>query len=236
MSGAPEADDYFRVIEEEFVRRRGAPLLLSPRDWALMASWREAGIPLRIAVQGIRNVFDAFERRAPTGRRVNSLSYCRQEVLSLFELYRAVRGAEAGRPDSGTGRPPERTVARHLGRLQRRVREAMGAASAAGHDSLVAVLAESAADLRRLRVEVKGGRLDPGTMEEILRGREETVLRTARACLPEAELRAEEREADEALALERGRMAPEAYAATRAAALARRLRRRFALPRMTLFD
>ena len=75
MSGREASVDYYRAIEEEFVRRRGAALLLSPRDWTLIGTWHEAGIPLRIVLQGIASVFDAFERRAPAGRRINSLSY-----------------------------------------------------------------------------------------------------------------------------------------------------------------
>ena len=38
--------NYFTEIEEHFQRRRGSVLLLSTLDWALIETWREAGIPL----------------------------------------------------------------------------------------------------------------------------------------------------------------------------------------------
>ena len=40
--------NYFTEIEEEFVRRRGKPLLISPMDWALVESWKTVGRPWRV--------------------------------------------------------------------------------------------------------------------------------------------------------------------------------------------
>ncbi|HXH27588.1 MAG TPA: hypothetical protein VNL37_00990, partial [Candidatus Polarisedimenticolia bacterium] len=65
MTGRDDEEPYFRAIEAEFVRRRGAAMLLSPRDWALMGTWHRSGVPLRVVLQAIGNVSDAFERRAP---------------------------------------------------------------------------------------------------------------------------------------------------------------------------
>src|SRR5262245_7733792 len=150
MTAPDGADPYFQAIEEAFNRRRAAPHLLSPRDWALIDSWQRARIPLRIVLQGIDNAFDAWARRPPTARRINSLSYCRQEVLALHELYLGLHGAEAARPDEARAVHPAKALARHLGRLARRVKEAMGAASAGGLDPLVGALAEAAAEIKRM--------------------------------------------------------------------------------------
>lgn len=49
--------DYFSDIEEEFVRLRGAHLYLSPTEWALIETWKTAGIPLRVVLQGIDKAF-----------------------------------------------------------------------------------------------------------------------------------------------------------------------------------
>ena len=38
--------NYFTEIEERYQRRRGAGLLLSTLDWALIETWKDAGIPL----------------------------------------------------------------------------------------------------------------------------------------------------------------------------------------------
>ena len=38
--------NYFTEIEEHFWRKRGAHLLVSPLDWAIVETWQRAGIPL----------------------------------------------------------------------------------------------------------------------------------------------------------------------------------------------
>lgn len=234
MTPADDRGKYFRAIEEEFSRRRSAPMLLSPRDWSLIGTWHEAGIPIWIVLQGIANVFDAFERRAPEPRRINSLSYCRQEIETLYEIYRTVRATEAGAP--GPGEPPERIVARHMGRLTRRLRETMSIASEAGHDALVAALATASAELKRLRREARAGDVALHGLEDRLRRIDEAVLAGARASLTDEETRQLRDDTDGRLAGPKGRMTPEGYASTRSAAEGTLLRRLRALPRLTLFD
>jgi hypothetical protein len=77
--------NYFTEIEEHFQRRRGSALLLSPLDWALMETWKEAGIPLEAALRGIDEAFDRYDARPSKTRKVNSLAYCAQEVLAAAE-------------------------------------------------------------------------------------------------------------------------------------------------------
>jgi len=64
--------NYFTEIEERFQQRRVA-LLLSTLDWALIETWREAGIPLDAVLRGIDAAFDKYEARQERGRmrRVN---------------------------------------------------------------------------------------------------------------------------------------------------------------------
>ena len=38
--------NYFTEIEEYFWQKRGAHLLVSPLDWAIVETWQKAGIPL----------------------------------------------------------------------------------------------------------------------------------------------------------------------------------------------
>src|SRR5947207_7906136 len=79
--------NYFTEIEERYQRRRGTALLLSTLDWALIETWKDAGIPLDAALRGIDAAFDSYDAkpaRAKT-RKVNSLAYCSQEVLAAAE-------------------------------------------------------------------------------------------------------------------------------------------------------
>ena len=88
---APETFNYFNYfteIEEEFVRRRGKPMFISPLDWALVESWKNAGIPLHIVLRAINEAFDALDVRKLRFRKVNSIFYCEQAVETTFAEYR----------------------------------------------------------------------------------------------------------------------------------------------------
>ena len=61
-------------------------LLLSTLDWALIETWKDAGIPLEAVLRGIDTTFESYERRPRKAqRRVNGLAYCSQEVLAAAE-------------------------------------------------------------------------------------------------------------------------------------------------------
>ncbi len=88
--------NYFTEIEECFRRCRGTPTLLSTLDWALIESWKEAGLPLEAVITGIERSFQKFAKRPQRFRKVNSLAYCSQAVLQAAEEARA-----AERPGDG---------------------------------------------------------------------------------------------------------------------------------------
>ena len=74
--------NYFTEIEEHFQRARGtATFLLSPLDWALIETWKDAGVPLAAVHKGIDRAFENWRARRRRVRAVNSLAYCTQEVL-----------------------------------------------------------------------------------------------------------------------------------------------------------
>jgi hypothetical protein len=75
---------YFQVIEEVFIRLRGAPLLLSPADWQLAQRWHSEGIPLRLVVEAIETVFATRQARGASGR-VQGLRYCAPAVEKAWQ-------------------------------------------------------------------------------------------------------------------------------------------------------
>ena len=80
-----EADRaYYAAVEAAFIRRRGTPFLLSPKDFALVKEWRGLGIPIEVVERGIGEAFARREERGGAGR-VNALSYCRDAVLVAWE-------------------------------------------------------------------------------------------------------------------------------------------------------
>lgn len=88
--------NYFTEIEECFQRARGVTTLLSTLDWALIESWKEAGIPLEAVLTGVERTFEKYHKRPQRFRKVNSLAYCSQEVLRAAE--------ETGRAEAGGAR------------------------------------------------------------------------------------------------------------------------------------
>jgi hypothetical protein len=88
--------NYFTEVEEEFVRRRGKPLIISPLDWALVESWKNSGIPLHVVLRAINRAFDARDSRSHIVR-VNTIFYCEQAVEESFAEHRLsqVGGASA---------------------------------------------------------------------------------------------------------------------------------------------
>lgn len=97
--------NYFTEVEERYQQRRGSTLLLSTLDWALIETWKDAGIPIEAVLRGIDETFDKYDRkpaRAKT-RKINSLAYCSQEVLAAADdMKEAGTGATRGAPaDAG---------------------------------------------------------------------------------------------------------------------------------------
>jgi hypothetical protein len=99
--------NYFTEIEERFCQRRGRVVLCSTLDWALMETWKDAGIPLEAVLRGIDAAFDRYDARPNKTRKVNSLAYCAQEVLAAAEeIQEAALGTAHAKPESGLDLPP----------------------------------------------------------------------------------------------------------------------------------
>ena len=95
--------NYFTEIEDHFQRARGTGLfLLSPLDWALIESWKNAGVPLAAVLRGIDEAFEKWRSRKVKRRLINSLAYCAQAVLEAAQRLpaRAERPAVTDAPFS----------------------------------------------------------------------------------------------------------------------------------------
>ncbi|HYL65251.1 MAG TPA: hypothetical protein VE077_21760 [Candidatus Methylomirabilis sp.] len=79
--------NYFTEIETYFWKKRGAHLLVSPLDWAIMETWQKAGVPLEAVLKGIDNAFESYQRsrRGGAGKALKSLGYCTDAVLEAAE-------------------------------------------------------------------------------------------------------------------------------------------------------
>ena len=78
--------NYFTEAEEHFQKARGTALfLLSPLDWALLESWKNAGIPLVAVLRGIDEAFEKWRSKKTKTQAVNSLAYCAQAIAKAAD-------------------------------------------------------------------------------------------------------------------------------------------------------
>jgi len=94
-------NEYYQAIAREFLRRRGAPFLLSPRDVAVIAEWEKNGVPLGVVIEGIGRAFDGIRDRS-RGTKGLSLSFCDSQVRKALAQHadRAAGGRKAPAPRS----------------------------------------------------------------------------------------------------------------------------------------
>jgi hypothetical protein len=195
-----------------------------------MASWRDAGIPLRVVLQALDNVFASRSASHPS-RPVLSLSYCQHAVKEAFDSWREAQvGAPAGAAEPAAEPGPNETA----GCLEGWARALL---VAAGESHLAgASLQRTAERLRQMAAAVQA--VDPPSlaqMEEELESLEDLLLDELLAELAPASRQELEEEAARELAPLEGRLTERAYRATFQVHLRARLRARHSLPRLTLY-
>ena len=241
--------NYFTEVEEEFVRRRGKHMLISNLDWALVESWKNAGIPLHIVLRAINEAFDGYDARAQKYRKVNSIFYCQQQVEATFAEYRLaqVGGDPAssqprGSDPSGAGSSnqqevfPKDVLFGFLARCDGELRAAGSRASDADRTALANAIDRARARLKEITVEVEGSsRVDAEALERDLDGIDRMILDAARESLGEEEIKKLRAEAESHLRSYRKKMDKAIYEQTVQNFIARRLRETNSIPRMSLF-
>ena len=149
--------NYYTEIEQHFCRRRGTLLAVSTLDWALMTTWKEAGIPLEAVLRGIDEAFDKYERRPSKTQKINGLAWCAQAVLAAAEeMKEAAVGAQPAKAGSDVGLQHEeiaRYFAANVEKLQRI--KADTAVTLVAEECAVTLtdLASSLATVKNLRLE-----------------------------------------------------------------------------------
>lgn len=228
--------NYFTEIEEHFQRRRGR-LHLSPLDWALIETWKDASIPLEAVLRGIDVAFDKYERRPSKSQKVNSLAYCAQAVLvAAEEMKEAAVGAAS--PDSQGGRPAGFQISEIFAFLRQNA-EQLDAANlpmAKGIDARP-LARETANILREIAVDL-AAREAPPRLEEIERRltvAEEKLFAVLLAATPDEQIVTVRAEADRELAPYRRKMPAAQIEQLQKQYVHKRLLERYGLPRLSLF-
>jgi hypothetical protein len=209
--------NYFTEIEEHFQRARGTALfLMSPLDWALVESWKNAEVPLEAVLRGIDVAFEKWRSRKVKTQMVNSLAFCAQAVLTEAQI---MAGAIPARKETAPPFPLDDL---------RTYLERNAAALPAGFE-------ETAASLRKLAAEVEQHYQDLEGLEQRLTVLEEKMIAAARSRQTEEELLASRQELDRQLRPYRGKMTADQLAMLEKQYLERHLLEKARLPRLSLF-
>jgi hypothetical protein len=224
--------NYFTEIEERYLQRRGGGLLLSTLDWALIETWKDAGVPLEAVLRGIDAAFDHYDERPSKTKKVNSLAYCSQEVLAAAEdMKEAAVGAATQSPSDRSAKQGFEPAA--VAAFLRRSAEAMEKANVPS-DKL-AFIAETAKTLRQVADEAlqKSPRLED--LERRLTVLEEKLFAMLLTATPDDELVTVRAAADRDLAPYRRKMSAPQIEQLHKQYVQKSLLEKYKLPRLSLF-
>ncbi len=228
--------NYFTEVEEHYLRRRGTHLLLSTLDWALIETWKNAGVPLQAVLRGIDNAFDKYDQRPTKSKKVNSLAYCSQAVLAAAEdMKEAAIGAES---EEKTQRDPGFEAAQIAEFLRANAEKLERAKLPERAGMATGTLArEEASSLREMAESIESSGKLPRLedLERRLTVLEEKLFAVLMAATPDDELVQVRAEADRDIAPYRRNMATAQVEQLHKQYVHKRLLERCGVPRLSLF-
>ncbi len=230
--------NYFTEVEEYFWQKRGAHLLVSPLDWAIVETWQKSGIPLAAVLKGIDRAFESYarSRRGQAGRPLKSLVYC---VDAVLEAAAEAREAAAGTGPT-TAAPRRDSFSREeLRSYLDRNADALARAAESSREknpALAARFEEAAARLEGLAPRLDApGTIDLEDLERSLTVLEDKLTASLVTSAPEDNLVEIRREIDRAVAPYRRKMTAEQLSLIERQYTQKRLFETFRLPRLSLF-
>jgi hypothetical protein len=228
--------NYFTEIEEHFQRRRGR-IQLSPLDWALIETWKDAGVPLEAALRGVDAAFDKYEQRPSKSQKINSLAYCAQAVLTAAEeMKEAAVGATS--PDSQSHRASGFQASEISAFLRRNAEQLDHAKLPEARGINATPLArETAGTLREIATELDANKPLPRLedLERRLTVAEEKLFAVVLAATPDEQIVSVRAEADRELAPYRRKMPSAQIEQLQKQFVHKRLLEKYGIPRLSLF-
>jgi len=230
--------NYFTEIEEHFWKKRGAHLLVSPLDWAIMETWQKAGVPLDAALKGIDRAFESYQRsRRGAGKPLKSLAYCTDAVLEAAEeRQEAAAGAQPGNSAAPKPEPFPRSdvkayIEKNAAQLERGAER-----SSKSHPELCVRLKSSANSLLAcLTLLENPGILDLEDLERRMSILDDKVHAALLSHAGEDMMLKIRREVDSQLSAYRRKMKAEQLALVEKQYLQKRLLDEYRLPRLSLY-
>ena len=226
--------EYTRQVERYLCQRNHGHLvrIVGPA-FELVSGWAAAGVPLKVAFQGIDRRCARLEARGPRRRPVR-IEFCEADVLDAFDDWRRAVGVSATSPGEEIGAAPSRrpTLAAHIERVIARLANVRGTGTSEVQlhqylDEAIRELEQMAAAAPRVRGQARAAIVTRlSQMDDELMTAAIGQLDARRA----EQLRAE---AGEELSAFGSRMPPEARAKASEAAFARLVRESAGLPTIT---
>jgi hypothetical protein len=232
--------NYYTEIEEYFWKKRGAHILVSPLDWAIVETWQKAGVPLEAVLKGIDRAFESYarSRRGAAGRPLKSLAYC---VDSVLEAAAEAQEAAAGKgPDlaahAAAREPFTREEMRAYVRRNAEQLKACAEKQAAAQPELAARLRDAASKLNEVLTLLDSPvQLDLEDFERRLTVLEEKLSSILLAVAADDVLLGIRREMDRALAPYRRKMTAAQLEQLERQYIHKRLFEQYEVPRLSLF-
>jgi hypothetical protein len=237
--------NYFTEIEEHFVKRRGKHLLISPMDWGLIAAWRDAGIPLHVAIRGIDIAMDGFfARQHKSTSKVNSLCYCHDSVMTEYASHLESRLGESANEgespptdaEAESGRKGNPGLEEILSFISARISEIkiLVAKQYTGDtpEGMNRVLGRFEEIMHNLEA---GGRVDSEALEKDLQIIDEILVEELRACVSPELADEWERSAKKELKVYRKRLPKETYDKIHGNFIRDKIHRKFGIGELSLF-
>ncbi|MBN1567324.1 MAG: hypothetical protein JXA73_05730 [Acidobacteria bacterium] len=237
--------NYFTEIEEHFVRRRGKHLLISPMDWGLIAAWRDAGVPLNVALRGIDIAMDGFHARQHRGNaKINSLCYCHDSVMTEYashlESHVGESAADDTAPQDGTPSADERKDGPELAEVLQFISDRIGEIKAfaakqypvdvvEGIQRVIARLEEVMQNLQ------SGIRFDSEAVEKDFALIDQILIEELRASIQPEQVEEWEKEARKELKVYKKRLPKETYAKIHDNFLRDRIHKKSGIGELSLF-
>jgi hypothetical protein len=230
--------NYFTEIEDYFWKKRGAHLLVSPLDWAIMETWQKAGVPLEAVLKGIDSAFESYQRsRRGAGKPLKSLAYCTDAVLEAAEEQLEAAAGSAPKNGKAAAKEPFSSdeLRAYFEKNESKIRKAIETLDARdqGLAGQLRGFAESLAATATLLD--SPGLLDLEDLERRLTVLDEKLHAALVNHASEETMLKIRREMDEQLAVYRRKMKAEQLALVEKQYMQKRLLEEYGLPRLSLY-
>lgn len=223
--------EYARQVERHLCQRNHGHLVrvVGPA-FELVSSWAAAGVPLKVAFQGIDRCCARLEARGPRRRPVR-IEFCEADVLDAFDDWRRAVGVSASTPDEGSEAPSPRkpALAAHVERVIARLANVRGPGTSS--PPLHRHLEDAIRELERIAVSAPRARGDArAALIARLARMDDELMTTVIDQLDGSQAQKLQAEASEELAAFGSRMPPDARTKAIEAAYVRLVRESAGLP------